>query len=172
MKLNKKIIAAIGACMLIAPSAALFSPNNTQIVQAVHWHPKKYVVFTKTSYTYNEIWRMKSKLKPGTVQYTGLLDWAGNGKFTDFAAYQTYYITKRNSKGFNTAKKARAYSHKHYPKFWYDLKHPNNKINYHNKKLWTLNGANNLVSPNDFKHSSKMFDPSNPDYNPDAPYEN
>lgn len=173
MKMNKKIIAALGAAMLIAPSAALM-PASTQTVQAakthnIYKHLPPYVVYTK------QLGKGRNAIKPGSILSTGLYtydysygkthDWYGD--YIDFIFIR---IPKDHTKGFKSSKAALRYSKKHFPKYWYSFKHPD--LSAKNKAIWNLNGAYNLVRPDDFKNQKPLFDPKNPDYNPDAPYEN
>ena len=158
MKLNKKLIAALGACIMLTPCATALTSASTQTVQAAK-SPNRYkklphyVVYIKT------LGKGLNGVKAGKV-----LDTTGYnfdyfyGKPRDWYMYadelvqDTSFIRipKNATKGFKSYKAAVRYSKKHFPKYWYNLKH-HILSDAELKQLWLMTGANNLISFKDFK---------------------
>ena len=165
MKLNKKIIAALGACIMLAPCATALNANSMQTVQAAK-SPNRYkklphyVVYIKTlGKGLNGVNKGLNSVKAGTVLdttgynidyfYGKTKDWY---MYADELAQDTKFIRipKNATKGFKSYKAAVRYSKKHFPKYWYNLKH-HILSDTELKQLWLMTGANNLMSFKDFK---------------------
>lgn len=136
MKLNKfkKMIMIGGAILAITPVAIISTAQtNLQTVQASI--PRNtYYVLTKPmkSYDYGRVNYTTKKpyihfdagtimiINPNSVMYMG------HGNYDDVTNQRRYKLTKSNSKRFTSFKRAKAYSKKHFKKFWHEIYIENN----------------------------------------------